>query len=287
MEAFVSATNLLAISMVIGALALRHIRARDARGTGISRRASRFAGATFPLSIAIHLAALLFLIVTASEIRGTDFVMANFAAAGEGGGELNNPDVAKKPMPNVRPGLDVVLVIGGTISMNLVIDDVKARMGQLIRSIHRLAPAARVGIVVFGGKGEKMKTQPLTLSPLKLQDFVSHTTATRSFEWEDDTYGACEYAINRMDWKPHAKKVIVLVGDSPPREEDFQPLIQLIGKFKDENGTFNTVDVTAAEHEHREKPPEFYQRTRAAYKVLADAGGGSMKSLSKDIHIKQ
>jgi hypothetical protein len=202
-----------------------------------------------------------------------------------------------------RKGLDVVLVIDGTGSMNLIIDDVKAKMAQLIQSIHRLVPIARVGIVVFGGKGEKMDSQPLTLSPQKLDDFLSHITAKGGGEWEEDTYGACEFAINKMDWKPYAKKVVVLVGDSPPHKEDFQPLIQLIHKFKDENGTFNTVDVAAEEHErferefwlkvHREEPPkisplpEFYQQTRAAYKVLANAGGGSMKSLTKDTHINQ
>jgi hypothetical protein len=202
-----------------------------------------------------------------------------------------------------RKGLDVVLVIDGTGSMNLIIDDVKAKMAQLVQSIHRLVPIARVGIVVFGGKGEKMDSQPLTLSPQKLDDFLSHITAKGGGEWEEDTYGACEFAVNKMDWKPYAKKVIVLVGDSPPHKEDFQPLIQLIHKFKDENGTFNTVDVAAEEHErferefwlkvHREEPPkisplpEFYQQTRAAYKVLANAGGGSMKSLTKDTHINQ
>jgi von Willebrand factor type A domain len=202
-----------------------------------------------------------------------------------------------------RKGLDVVLVIDGTGSMKLIIDDVKAKMVQLVQAIHRLVPIARVGIVVFGGKGEKMEIQPLTLSPQKLKDFLDHITAKGGGEWEEDTFGACSYAVNRMDWKPYAKKVIVLVGDSPPHKDDFGPLIAMIHKFKGENGTFNTVDVAAEEHErferefwlkvHREEPPkisplpEFYQQTRAAYKVLANAGGGSMKSLTHDTHINQ
>jgi hypothetical protein len=202
-----------------------------------------------------------------------------------------------------RKGLDVVLVIDGTGSMKLIIDDVKAKMVQLIQAIHRLVPIARVGIVVFGGKGEKMEIQPLTLSPQKLKGFLDNIKAKGGGEWEEDTYGACQYAIDRMDWKPYAKKVVVLVGDSPPHKTDFGPLIGLIRKFKGENGTFNTVDVAAEEHErferefwlkvHREEPPkisplpEFYQQTRAAYKVLANAGGGSMKSLTHDVHINQ
>jgi hypothetical protein len=202
-----------------------------------------------------------------------------------------------------RKGLDVVLVVDGTGSMKLIIDDVKAKMAQLVQAIHRLVPIARVGIIVFGGKGEKMNIQPLTLSPAKLSEFLGHIQALGGGEWEEDTFGAVDTAINKMDWKPYAKKVVVLVGDSPPKKEDFAPLLGMIRRFKDNNGTFNTVDVAAEEHErferefwlkvHREEPPkisplpEFYRQTQASYKVLATAGGGSMKSLTKDSHINQ
>ena len=98
---------------------------------------------------------------------------------------------------------------------------------------------------MFGGKGEKMNIQPLTLSPQKLSDFLNGIQAMGGGEWEEDTMGACEAAVNKMDWKPYAKKVIVLVGDSPPHKEDFAPLLALIRQFKSNNGTFNTVDVAA------------------------------------------
>src|SRR5436853_2512469 len=42
-----------------------------------------------------------------------------------------------------RKGLDVVLVIDGTGSMKLIIQDVKAKMAQLIKAVHRLVPIAR------------------------------------------------------------------------------------------------------------------------------------------------
>jgi hypothetical protein len=319
----------------------------------------------FPLSIALHVLLLLFLIITVHEQRGRELIMVNLEAGGGGGGgnEMQDLDMPEVPMPDQAPqqteaptavdtsqavglandyvraaggggigigrgggmgsgyghgigsgfggfigelrrkGLDVVLVIDGTGSMGLIIGDVKAKMQQLVTAIHRLVPIARIGVVVFGGKGESRQIQPLTLNPQKLDAFLSQIKAMGGGEWEEDTYGAVETAVNKMDWKPYAKKVIVLVGDSPPEKQDFQPLIALIHQFHSNNGTFNTVDVTAEEHErferefwlkvHREEPPKisplpaFARQTQAAYRVLASAGGGAMRSLSKDTHINQ
>ena len=329
------------------------------------RAATRFMLGPFPLSVTIHVALILFLIITVHEQRGRELIMVNLEAGGGGGGgsEMNDLDMPEVPMPDTAPqqmeqpvavdtsqavglandyvraaggggigigrgggvgsgygkgigsgfggfigelrrkGLDVVVVVDGTGSMQLIIDDVKAKMAQLVSAIHRLVPIARVGMVVFGGKGKKMGIQPLTLNPQKLVDFLSGLHAEGGDEWEEDLAGGVDTAIRQMDWKPYAKKVIVLVGDSPPKKDDFQPLIAEIHQFRSNNGTFNTVDVAAEEHErferefwlkvHREEPPkisplpEFYQQTRAAFKVLANAGGGAMRSLTKDSHINQ
>ena len=202
-----------------------------------------------------------------------------------------------------RNGLDIVLVIANTGSMKMIIEDVKSKMVQFVHSIHRLVPVARIGIVAFGGKGSKMDIAPLTMNPDRLVGFLSSLPPEGGSEWEEGLYTGVKGALNDMAWRPYARKVIVLVGDSPPKKEDFRALLDDIHAFRDKNGTFNTVDVAAEEHEryerefwvqkHPDEPPrvsplpEYYQQTRAAYKILANAGGGSMRSLTKDTHINQ
>ncbi|HYB91966.1 MAG TPA: vWA domain-containing protein [Candidatus Binataceae bacterium] len=359
MSAFIIAAAILAISTVILALALAPRWRAEGGRPSIMRRATRFAGGPFPLSIAIHAGALLLLIITAHESRGRDLVMVNLEAGGGAGeNEMKDLEMPVVPMPEIAPdeigqpqanetspaagladdyvratngssigvirgggfgfghgpgigwgfpgyvlelrrtGLDVVLVIDGTDSMRLVLADVKARMRDLVVAIHRLVPTARMGIVVYGGEGEAIDEQPLTLSPMKLDAFLAQMTAKGGGEWEENIAGALQAAVEGMDWKPYAKKVIVLVGDSPPKPDAFGRVTALIRKFRGENGTLNTVDVTEQEHErferefwlkvHREEPPkisplpEFYQQTRTAYQVLAQVGGGEMKSLEGD-----
>lgn len=202
-----------------------------------------------------------------------------------------------------RKGLDVVLVIDGTKSMDFVMADVKARMTQLAVRVRQLVPIARVGVVVFGGKGEPLDVQPLTLSTAKLKTFLGSIQAKGGGEWEENTLGALQTAITKMDWKPYARKVIVLIGDSPPEKDDFAPLSNLIREFRRNNGTVSGIDVQEEEHVrymrafwmrvHGQTPteaeigplPPFAKEAQAAYKIMAAQGGGSIRSLSHDADV--
>jgi nitrogen fixation-related uncharacterized protein len=201
-----------------------------------------------------------------------------------------------------KSGLDVAIVIDGTGSMKRIIGDVKDKMKQLVLAVHRLVPTARIGIVVFGGRGEPIQTQPLTVSPDKLIYFLNNIQARDGGEWQEDTLGAVRTAVDRMDWKPRARKVIVLVGDTPPFDQDLQPTLEEVRKLRSENGSFSTVDVTVEEHERfieefyrlmgQEPPknsplPNFDRQTQQAYQEMATEGGGEWHSLSKDQHINQ
>jgi hypothetical protein len=204
-----------------------------------------------------------------------------------------------------RKGLDVVLVIDGTGSMSLVIQDVKAKMRELVAAIHRMVPTAKIGMVVYGGKGDAIQSQPLTLSPSKLEDFLGSIRASGGDEWEENVRGGIAAAIDKMDWRPYAKKVIVLVADTPPSKDDFAATREMVAAFRARNGTFNAVDLSRLEHQrfedafeqkvhrdtlapHAEGPlPQFHRETQLAYQVLTRDGGGATHSLDSNEQINQ
>lgn len=328
-----------------------------------------FLAGPFPISIAIHVAVLLFLIHEVRQVAAPKYINIHLESGGGGSGGAS-PDVKLPPMPDVatpetalsalslpvpqiaaqrtitttytneyvravnrgqygtgfgggfgggygtgygrgigtgfggfigelrKRGLDVVLVIDGTGSMRFVMDQVKAKMEKLVLAIHRLVPVARIGIVQFGGRGEQDVIQPFTTSADQLQAFLSRIQAQNgSYDWREDTLNAVKTAVDQMQWRPDAKKVIVLVGDTPPWDEDYAPIMQLITRFRAQNGTFSTVDVTEEEHELFEREalnaktisplPDFYLLTQRAYQEMARVGGGEWRSLTRDRGINQ
>src|SRR5260221_1322833 len=187
-----------------------------------ARNAVRVLIGPFPLSVALHVALLLVLLITIHEQRGRELIMVNLEAGGGGGGgnEMQDLDMPEVPMPDSAPqqmeqptavdtsqavglandylraaggggigigrgggmgsgyghgigsgfggfigelrrkGLDVVLVIDGTGSMKLIIDDVKTKMQELVPSIHPLGANVRIGINGVRRQRPQMKNQP-------------------------------------------------------------------------------------------------------------------------------
>jgi hypothetical protein len=200
-----------------------------------------------------------------------------------------------------RGGVDVALVIDGTGSMKMIIDDVNAEMSRLVDGLHGLVPETRIGIVIFGGKGEQMDVQPLTSSKAKLQGFLGGLNQKGASDREEDTLGGCQTAIEKMEWRPYAKRIIVLIGDSPPSKNDFGRLTDLLRSFQKSGGEFDAIDVAEEEHRrfevdfwrknHHEDPPsisplpEFYQQAKPAYRALTSTGGGKMETLGENERI--
>src|SRR5262249_3011069 len=148
-----------------------------------------------------------------------------------------------------RVGLDVALVIDSTGSMQMVIDDLKRRLDDLVSTMQRLVPTARIGAVPFRArdaatpataprKSEDFlgKWSDLTFKGGKVQAFLDGLVAEGGGDWEEAVKDGFEAAMTQLTWRPEAKKVIILVGSSPPHDKDLPALRQLVSQWEAAGG---------------------------------------------------
>ena len=138
-----------------------------------------------------------------------------------------------------KTGLDLVLVIDTTESMQFVIDEVKEHASSLVKTIQRMVPTSRVGVVAYRDQGDEYVTKwsDLSFKTDKLTSFISTITASGGGDWEEAVLDGVDAAIKELSWRKKSKKIIVLIGGSPPHPEDVKPLEALVSEFRRDGGT--------------------------------------------------
>lgn len=196
-----------------------------------------------------------------------------------------------------KSGLDIALVIDATASMQHVIDDIKQRSLGIVGHIQSLVPIARIGVVAFRDRGEDFTARwtDLSFHGSKLEAFIDTLRAEGGGDWEEGVRQGLEAAIDELSWRSRAKRVVIVVGSSPPHKKDTAAIAALAQEFKEAGGVISTIDVTRQMHEEYEiklhtwlygKPPEklsplpaFYEQVRQSYRMIASEGGGEMEAL--------
>ena len=204
-----------------------------------------------------------------------------------------------------KVGLDVAIVVDSTGSMQNVIDDIKQHMDDLAATMQRLVPTARVGAVAYRDRDDpKIATAPrksedflvkwsdLTFNVKKVQTFLDGIVAEGGGDWEEAVKDGLECAMRQLKWRADAKKVIIIVGSSPPHEQDKPAIRRLMDEWRGRGGVVSTIDVSLLlhqEHErklyrwlHGEDPkeisplPDFYKEVEQSFSEIAREGGGEM-----------
>jgi hypothetical protein len=199
-----------------------------------------------------------------------------------------------------KSGLDVVLVVDATGSMQQVLDELTARMSGMAAGLQRLVPAARIGAVAYRDQGEAYTTRytALTLQGKKVREFLASLNAAGGGDWEDGVLPGLQSAINDLDWRPDSKKVIILVGSSPPHPEEMETVGHLVAGFHAKGGIVSTIDITQRLHEESYRflhksihggeptsfppPPEHFAQVATAFRDIARRGGGEMAGVGWD-----
>jgi hypothetical protein len=209
-----------------------------------------------------------------------------------------------------KVGLDVALVVDSTGSMQHVIDEMKRRLDDVAATMQRLVPTARIGAVAFRDRDDKkvataprrsedfvVKWSDLSFNGKKVKTFLDGIVAESGGDWEEAVKDGVETAMRQLKWRADAKKVIIVVGSSPPHEQDGPVLRRLVEEWRGKGGVVSTIDVSQLLHEeherkvyrwlHGEDPkeisplPDFYKDVQRSFTEIARTGGGEMVALNE------
>jgi hypothetical protein len=233
-----------------------------------------------------------------------------FGGGGGGGSGLSLGSSFSRYVGGLRKvGLDVALVIDATGSMQDVVDQLKGRLLQLTRTMQGLVPTARIGAVSYrdrdqGGAGAPRQSESfvvrwtdLTFNGKKVAAFLESVVAEGGGDWEEAVKEGVQTAMRQLKWRADAKKVIIIVGSSPPHAKDVPALKQLLHEWRAKGGVVSTIDVSWPLHvEHERKThkwlhgeelkapsplPGFYTEVKESFTDIARTGGGEMVALER------
>lgn len=187
-----------------------------------------------------------------------------------------------------RHGLDVVLAIDTTGSMGWVIEEVRDRIGELIRVVRGFVPKTRFGVVAYRDFDASYVTKvlPLTYRTPRVQQFLNRLEAEGGGDIFEAVEPAVEAAIGKTGFRSQAVQVIIVVGDAPPHPETMGRLLNRVSSFRGRGGVVTLLDVSLISN------PEVLRRLHGVesayqgselipqFQELAAAGGGEVVNLN-------
>jgi hypothetical protein len=197
-----------------------------------------------------------------------------------------------------KTGFDVVFVIDATDSMDFVLSPVKAQLANLVETIRRLVPNARVGLVLYKDKGEDfvVRKSDLTFHLDKLASFISGIQAGGGGDYEEAVMDGLKTAVQQINWRKYAHRVIVLVPSSPAHPQEVRQTEEFVRSFHQNGGIVHVLDLADIMHRNYEvevytrmygKPPEqisplpqFLRELQGYNANLARVGGGELIPLT-------
>ena len=190
-------------------------------------------------------------------------------------------------------GLDVMFVVDATGSMDWAIDEVRGRIVDIVDSVRSLVPVARFGVVAYRDYDDPefvTRARLLTFSLVKLSRFMDELEAVGGGSWQEALTAGMEVAAD-ANWRPGAKRVVVVIGDAPPHQDEFGRLLSLTAGLVAQGGQVSTLDVSNQSNPALIEASLGRTVNRALYRnkpmlqfqEIADAGNGTAATMDGDI----
>ena len=170
-------------------------------------------------------------------------------------------------------GLDVILVIDTTDSMVGVLRRLREQSADLCRVVRQFVPNSQFGIVAFrddkkhdpGVVEYVTRLTPLTADVALFKQKIAGLKAAGGGDVPEAVFEGLAAAMTQGGWRPKSHRVIILIGDAPPHEEQkgVAKTYQLIRDWhKNTQGILHAADTTG------------FDRLMKEFRSMAQAGGG-------------
>jgi hypothetical protein len=160
-----------------------------------------------------------------------------------------------------RTGLDIVITFDSTGSMSGEINQVKDQISRIGTILVKMIPKARISICTYRDEGDEfvVKGLPLTGDIGEVQYYLNAIEAGGGGDHPEAVHAGLQWAVNNNQFRPQARKVILLFGDAPPHREKLQFCLAVAEDFqRNQDGIVSTVTCRSPS-----PLPEFYEIARA------------------------
>ncbi|MBL8730413.1 MAG: VWA domain-containing protein [Planctomycetes bacterium] len=157
-------------------------------------------------------------------------------------GEGGTSAAAQRAFDLYQAGLDMMIVIDSTGSMQPTIDALGEALAEMVDILDGISPKMRLGIVHYKDYGELGKQGAKVLQPFtkNIRSARKELEKLRAFGGEDlpeAVLGGLELALDeKMNWKQDANKLVVLIGDAPPHANETAKVLALVQAAHDTPG---------------------------------------------------
>lgn len=146
-----------------------------------------------------------------------------------------------------QSGVDVAFVMDTTSSMEGFIAEAKTVVNRLISGLVTIVPNLRLSIVAYRDHGDEYVTQALEFSNdrYEILNFLESIKTRGGGDREEAIYEGLNRAIKHLLWRPGARKVVLLIGDSGYRKDAERQIDRLLTDFRRDGGVIHTIYVGA------------------------------------------
>lgn len=158
-----------------------------------------------------------------------DWVAKEQPKAGAGGTSA----AANRAFDLYQSGLDLMLCIDSTGSMQPTIDAVAVALGEMVGILDGISPKMRLGIVHYKDEGElgdagAKVIQPLNKNIKAARKKLEKLRAFGGGDLPEAVLGGLDLALHqKMKWKDDANKLVIVIGDAPPHPRQSGTLVEL------------------------------------------------------------